>query len=388
MRRPPRLATRIFAAHIMVVATGVLSVVGTAMIAGPGLFHQHMMQASISGMAMPGVRMHAEEAFAASFGFAVTVGATVSLAVAGAVAWFFSRRIARPVEALASAADHIATGRPAAIVTTPDVTATPPARMPMAEPGADGFAAEIDHLTRSFTAMGARLEATDRARTRLLADLAHELRTPLATLAAYIDGLEDGVLTGNAASWEVMRAQVARMRRLASDVRDVAAAEEHALALTLGDVSVADALAEAMGAARPRFDAKGVALRTAGMASKKIRADAVRLSQVLANLTDNALRHTPPGGTVVIASVDEGDAVAISVCDDGDGIAADDLEAIFERFRRADPSRAAVDGSGSGLGLTIARAIVRAHGGTLRATSDGVGHGATFTVRLPAPTSR
>ena len=87
-------------------------------------------------------------------------------------------------------------------------------------------------------------------------------------------------------------------------------------------------------------------------------------------------------------AVDEGDAVAISVCDDGDGIAADDLEAIFERFRRADPSRAAVDGSGSGLGLTIARAIIRAHGGTLRATSDGVGHGATFTVRLPAPTSR
>ena len=76
------------------------------------------------------------------------------------------------------------------------------------------------------------------------------------------------------------------------------------------------------------------------------------------------------------------------VCDNGDGIAADQLEAIFDRFRRADPSRAAVDGSGSGLGLTIARAIVRAHGGTLRATSEGVGHGATFMVRLPAPTSR
>ena len=151
---------------------------------------------------------------------------------------------------------------------------------------------------------------------------------------------------------------------------------------------MADALAEAMGAARPRFDAKGVALRTAGMSSKNIRADAVRLSQVLANLTDNALRHTPPGGTVVIASKDEDDAVAISVCDNGDGIAADQLEAIFDRFRRADPSRAAVDGSGSGLGLTIARAIVRAHGGTLRATSEGVGHGATFMVRLPAPTSR
>lgn len=385
MGRPPRLATRIFAAHIMVVATGVLSVMGAAMIAGPGLFHQHMMQASTSGMAMPDVRMHAEEAFTASFGFAVTVGATVSLAVAAAVAWFLSRRIARPVEALASAADHVAMGRLISVDTTPDVTGV---RLPIAEPVADGFAAEIDHLTRSFTAMGARLEETDRARTRLLADLSHELRTPLATLAAYIDGLEDGVLTQNAASWEVMRAQVARMRRLASDVRDVASAEEHALALTLGDVSVADALAEAMGAARPRFDAKGVALRTAGMSSKNIRADAVRLSQVLANLTDNALRHTPPGGTVVIASKDEDDAVAISVCDNGDGIAADQLEAIFDRFRRADPSRAAVDGSGSGLGLTIARAIVRAHGGTLRATSEGVGHGATFMVRLPAPTSR
>ena len=385
MRRPPRLATQIFAAHIMVVATGVLSVMGTAMIAGPGLFHEHMMQAPISGMSMPDVRMHAEQAFTASFGFAVTVGATVSLAVAGAVAWFLSLRIARPVEALAIAADHVATGNLAAVDTTSDVN---PMGTPVAKPPADGFAAEIDHLSRSFAAMGARLEATDRARTRLLADLAHELRTPLATLAAYIDGLEDGVLTQNAASWEVMRAQVARMRRLASDVRDVAAAEEHALTFTLGDVSVADALAEAMGAARPRFDAKGVSLRTRALSSRTIRADAVRIGQVLANLTDNALRHTPPGGTVIIAAMDEGDAVEISVCDNGDGIAADDIEAIFERFRRADPSRAAVDGSGSGLGLTIARGIVRAHGGTLWATSDGVGHGATFTVRLATTTSR
>ena len=101
-----------------------------------------------------------------------------------------------------------------------------------------------------------------------------------------------------------------------------------------------------------------------------------------ASRTASALRRMCPPVVQRLA------AVAISVCDNGDGIAADQLEAIFDRFRRADPSRAAVDGSGSGLGLTIARAIVRAHGGTLRATSEGVGHGATFMVRLPAPTSR
>ena len=198
MRRPPRLASRLLAAQVIVVATGVLSLMATSMLAGPGLFHEHLMAATIGGspgMPMADVRMHAEEAFAASFGFAVTVGATASLAVAVAVAWFLTRRIARPIEALASAADRIATGARAG----PTPLAQPDSRRPTdasAQPfaGETGFAAEIDHVAQSFASMGARLEATDLARTRLLADLAHELRTPLATLEAYIDGLEDGVL--------------------------------------------------------------------------------------------------------------------------------------------------------------------------------------------------
>jgi signal transduction histidine kinase len=112
-------------------------------------------------------------------------------------------------------------------------------------------------------------------------------------------------------------------------------------------------------------------------------ADGDRIQQVLANLLDNALRHTPPGGAVRVSARQERDEAVIEVSDSGDGIPADDLDTVFQRFHRLDTARARAHG-GTGLGLTIARAIVTAHGGTLRATSAGPGKGATFVIRLPA----
>jgi signal transduction histidine kinase len=116
-----------------------------------------------------------------------------------------------------------------------------------------------------------------------------------------------------------------------------------------------------------------------------VSADPERLGQVLSNLLDNALRHTPPAGQVRVAASRTGPStVAITVADDGDGIPPDQVGSIFERFHRVDRSRASADGSGSGLGLTIARAIIADHGGTLTAASPGPGEGATFTITLPA----
>ena len=112
----------------------------------------------------------------------------------------------------------------------------------------------------------------------------------------------------------------------------------------------------------------------------------MRLEQVLANLLDNALRHTPAGGRVVVSASRDATAAVISVADDGEGIPPGHLTAVFDRFHRVDPSRVSTDGGGSGLGLTIARAIVTDHGGTLEARSEGAGRGATFVVRLPLAT--
>ncbi len=239
-------------------------------------------------------------------------------------------------------------------------------------------------FSESFTNMASRLSETESTRSRLLADLAHELRTPLATLEAYIDGLEDEVLPLDAASWSTMRDQVDRLRRLAADLRETAAAEEHALGLVLERLDARGITTAAVAAAAPRYQNRGVALGLDESGTPcPIRGDSVRLQQVLANLLDNALRHTRAGGRVDVENHRHGAFVLITVDDDGDGIPADQLNSIFERFHRIDPSRVTTDGSGSGLGLTIARAIVTDHGGTLTASSGGLGRGSTFTVALP-----
>jgi signal transduction histidine kinase len=182
-----------------------------------------------------------------------------------------------------------------------------------------------------------------------------------------------------------MRGQVARLRRLATDLRESAAADEHALHLAPVDLDAAATAAEAVAAADPRFAAKGVGLAlTSGSTPLVVSADPERLGQVLSNLLDNALRHTPPGGHVDVAVSPARSTVAITVTDDGEGIPVDQIGSIFDRFHRVDQARASTDGSGSGLGLTIARAIITDHGGTLTAASDGPGTGATFTVTLPA----
>jgi signal transduction histidine kinase len=180
-----------------------------------------------------------------------------------------------------------------------------------------------------------------------------------------------------------MRGQVHRLRRLASDVRLAAQAQEHALDLHPEDVTVRDLVAGACTLYGPRFRDKGVSLHDeCGDAVAVVHVDRDRLQQVLGNLLDNALRHTPAGGRVSLAWSYDGDRVAITVTDNGAGLAAADLEQIFERFHRLSDARDA-DGGGSGLGLTIARALAQSHGGDLTAHSAGPGTGSTFTVSLP-----
>jgi signal transduction histidine kinase len=355
-------------AQVLVILVGGLSLVVAAVLVAPGLFHGHLIDAGVSD---PEVQLHAEEAFASSFAISVALAAVAALIAAGGVSWFMVRRVSRPVEELADSAESVAAGDYA--VDVPDAT----------------FSSELHQLSASFTNMAHQLAETEATRTRLLADLAHELRTPLATLEAYIDGLEDEVLPRDAAAWQTMRTQVDRLRRLAVDLRETAAAEEHALGLVIERVDAAAVAEAAVAAATPRYLAKDVEL-TADVTTRGIWVDAdpVRVGQVMANLLDNALRHTPAGGRVVVRAVRDATSAVISVSDTGEGIPAGHLTSVFERFHRVDSSRVSTDGGGSGLGLTIARAIVTDHGGTLEARSAGTGRGATLVVTLPlAPRS-
>lgn len=360
----PRLASRLMVAQAVVVGIGALTLVVTATLVAPGLFHEHLTHVGVNA---PDVQVHAEEAFASSFAISVAVATVVSLMAAGLVSWFLVRRVSQPVEELAVAAQGVAAGDYA--VNVPDAA----------------FSRELHELSDSFTYMAQRLSQMEGTRTRLLADLAHELRTPLATLEAYIDGMEDHVLEGDAGNYRTMRMQVDRLRRLAVDLREVAAAEEHALGLVLAPMDARDAASAAVAAADPRFRAKGVELAISlSPLPCAIVGDSVRLQQVMSNLLDNALRHTPTDGRVAVDVTTSGADVEITVTDTGEGIPADQLSSIFERFHRVDPSRITTDGGGSGLGLTIARAIVTDHHGELEAESNGVGAGTTMRVTLPA----
>jgi two-component system sensor histidine kinase BaeS len=359
-----RLATRMMIAQALVVGVGAVTLVVTAVLVAPGVFHDHLTHV---GVESPAVQAHAEEAFASAFGISIIVAAATALIAAGLVSWMLVRRVSRPVEELAEATESVAAGR--YDVEVPDAN----------------FSVEFHQLSQSFTNMAGRLAATDIARSRFLADLTHELRTPLATLEVYIDGLEDDVVPHDAKSYATMRDQVDRLRRLSLDLRDASAAEEHALNLDLEELDARSVAAASVAAASPRYQAKGVELEWDDFGQPcRIVGDRVRLQQVLGNLLDNALRHTPAGGRVEVETDARPGKVLITVTDTGEGMPPSELSAVFDRFHRIDPSRVTTDGSGSGLGLTIARAIIADHGGTLEARSDGLGKGSTFVIQLPA----
>ena len=361
-RVPRRLARRLLAGQVLVIVVGLLTLAGVAVIAGPPVFRHHVREAL--GEVTPAVATHLDEAFTTTVALAGGLGITAAIAAALIVSLLLASRIARPVEALAMAAQRIADGHL-------------DARAP--QPTKDD---ELAHLTASFNDMADALEHTEDQRRRLLADLAHELRTPLATVDAYLEGLQDGVVTPDDHTWDTLQEATTRLRRLVDDLTLVSRAEEGRLDLTTGLVDLHRLIRHALRASELDAEHADVQLHDQLPDTlPTVTGDEARLRQVLANLLDNALRHTPAGGQITLRADTDQHEVAIHVTDTGTGIAPDALPHVFERFYRADPARA--HHGGSGIGLTISRAIAHAHAGELTAHSHGPGHGARFTLRLP-----
>ncbi|MFD0867428.1 ATP-binding protein, partial [Tessaracoccus lubricantis] len=244
-----------------------------------------------------------------------------------------------------------------------------------------GASPELDAVAEAFNAMAGRLDSVEASRRRLLSDVAHELRTPLSTLTAEVEALIDGVVPWDKESQDLLLLQADRLRQIAADLDDVSRTEEGRFTLDAHPQPVADLVEGAVASMAHRYAEGGVAL-TADPAHGTVLADPQRVGQILGNLLGNALRHTPPGGRVHISTAAHVGGVEISVSDTGDGLAPDQLTKVFDRFYRADTARDR-DAGGSGIGLTIARGLALAHGGSLTAASDGLGHGATFTLTLP-----
>ncbi len=365
----PGLAARLFAAQLLVIVTGGLTLALTALAVAPGLFRVHVRQAF--AVLPPGATTHLERGFEQAMLLALGIAAAVSVVTALAASWLLAQRLVRPIRSLAENAERIGAG-------------SYHARVPV--PTSDD---EVTALSSAFNQMARALESTERRRQALLADLAHELRTPLATLEGYVEGLADGVVAPDQDAWTVLQVELVRLRRLTEDLEMLSRAEERQLDLRPGPVDPGGLVTRAVRAAEPAYQAKGVALQASiDPLLPLVSVDPDRLGEVLGNLLGNALRHTPPGGRVQVGAHQDGDQVELSVTDSGEGIPPELLERVFERFFRVDAARTHKDGGGSGLGLTISRAIVAAHGGRLWAESPGRGRGARFVVRLPTIPTR
>ena len=356
------LGSRLLLGHLLVVAAGAVTLAVVALAVAPGLFHDHVRDRL--GVLPDDVVDHLDMAFQEAVLVALAVAVTAAVVAAVALSVVATLRITRPVRSLAGAAERIRGGRF-------DV------RAPVSEVD------ELGSLATTFNEMAASLEATERRRDELIADLEHELRTPLATIEGYVEGLADGVVTPGAPTWDVLQAQTRRLRRLVEDLAAVSRAEERAATLQLRRIDPADLLRAAVAAAEPAYAAKGVGLALDTPAVlPMVAADAERMGEVLANLLDNALRHTPAGGSVTVAAAAIPVRVRISVADTGEGIDSRDRPHVFDRFYRGERSRARPAGEGSGIGLTIARALVEAHGGTITLADDGK-PGTRIEIDLP-----
>lgn len=241
---------------------------------------------------------------------------------------------------------------------------------------------EIGQLANSFNQMSSDLAHASQLRKQMTADLAHDLRTPLAILRGYIEGLKEGRIQGSPALFGLLFDEVEHLQRLIEDLRVLSLADAGELSLNRRLVDPAALLERAGLAHMVRAEDQGVELRVESSDTlPSISVDTDRMAQVLNNLVANALRHTVTGEVVLAAdTVDQ--QVRLTVHDTGTGIAPDDLPFVFDRFYRADKSRQRADGNSSGLGLAIAKAIVEAHGGSL--TVDSIpGQGSTFVATLP-----
>lgn len=356
------LSAKLLAGQLLVVLAGAGTLLLVALAVGPEVFRRHIRDAL--GYVPPDVAHHLDMAFsdATVISLGVAVGASVLTALV--LSWVVSDRVVRPVRMIARGAQRIARG-------------AHDARVPVR--GTD----ELAQLAVAFNDMAASLQRAEDIRRQLLADVAHELRTPLATVESYLEAMSDGVLPTDNENWAAIRGETARLNRLVNDLQQVSQAEAHQLDLHLSPTLPGALLDSAIKAARPIYEAQGVKLALDVQPRlPTVEVDDERIAEALGNLLTNALRHTPSGGEVTASAGRLDNHIVIAIADNGDGIATEHLERIFERFYRVDPARSRVSG-GTGIGLAIVRAIIEAHGGTVIADSEGPGRGATFTVRLP-----
>jgi len=302
----------------------------------------------------------------------LVISAGVAALVASTAGLLLSRALTHPIQQLTLAADEVARG---------NLERRVPVRS----------ADEIGRLGRAFNRMVAQLRATERMRTDFVSNVSHELRTPLTAIKGLVETLRDGAVDDRKVRDRFLATiedETDRLIRLVNDLLVLSKADSRALKLKREPLDIRDLIEESVQKLAPQLEERGILVEViAPDEPQLVLADADRIEQVLVNLLDNAIKYSPEGGRVTVAIDDGGPApemVGVAVRDRGLGIPAEDLPRVFERFYRVDRARAR-DGGGSGLGLSIAKAIVEAHGGEITLRSE---EGQGTTVRFTLPRTR
>ncbi len=290
-------------------------------------------------------------------------GALLAIAVAFLITYFLSRRISAPVKALTLAARQLGHGDLSQRVQFRDKS-------------------ELGELAQAFNSMAENLERSERLRRNMIADIAHELRTPLSNLKGYLEAMHDGMVNPDPGAIRLLDEETGQLSRLVDDLQELSLAEAGELKLECQKENIIKLLKQIADMKQSQAAAKGITL-SADLPKKlpPVNIDSRRISQVLLNLIDNAITHTPQGGIITVTAKRLDNWIEIGVDDTGEGIPAEHLPNIFERFYRIDKSRTRATG-GTGLGLAIARSLVEAHGGKIEARSEE-GKGSFFSFTIP-----
>jgi histidine kinase len=354
------LRARLLLSHlaIVVISIAVLVVAGRQL--GSAFVDDHLrsMGQMMSGMGA-GNAGRLEEGIDAAFNRALLWAALLGAVAALAAAGYGAARLLRPLDEVRRVARRLASGSYGERVAAPREE-------------------ELAALAGDVNALAEALEETEQRRLRLISEVAHELRTPVATLKGYLEGLLDGVFQPDPETLAASIHEARRLERLAEDLSALSRAEEGRVELRLGPADLAELATEVAGRLRPQFEDQQVELTAEPGPTLPVTVDRDRITQVLTNLIGNALSYTPTGGRVTVNATRSGDTAQVTVTDTGRGLTAEQTHLVFDRFYRADRST-----RGTGIGLTIARSLARLHGGDVTASSPGPDQGSTFLLTVP-----
>jgi len=364
------LSGKFLLSYLLIVLVGVATLLVVTFALAPTLFQAQLVPIL---QTHPGALTTAEaiqrilDVFLGTLLSALAVAAIVATVTSLAISLFVARRITVPLRQMTQVSQRISAGHYAERMVIAPVHRTD----------------ELGQLASSINALAVALEQTERRRLEVIGNVAHELRTPIATLEGYLEGLLDEVIEPSPRTWAMLHTEAGRLRRLVDDLQELSRAEARQIPLSLQPVAPQRLVQDALEPLAGQFVEKGLELQIHVPEDlPQIMADPTRAVQILTNILVNALRYTPAPGKVAVDVNREEAMVAFRVSDTGIGLSPEQIAHIFERFYRVDKSRSRVFG-GSGIGLTIAQSLAQAMGGAIRVESAGLDQGSSFTFTLP-----